>query len=71
MLGPNPSLLGEKLVVVSALLIVCCALGGVYGEIVSQPRLPLLMWVFFSLARYASYHSAKFLDFFQRELFPT
>ena len=44
MLGSNPSLLREKLEVVSYIWIVGCHTGGgAYGEIVSQPLLQVLM----------------------------
>ena len=44
----DPLALREKLQVLSSLLIVGhCTRGGVYGEIVSQPLLSSLMWVFF------------------------
>lgn len=47
MLGPNPSLLREKLGTLSSLSIVCyCARSGVYGKPVSQLFLPISMWVF-------------------------
>ena len=45
-LVPKPSLLREKLGVVSFLLVLCyCADSGVYGEIVPQLLLPVSMWV--------------------------
>ena len=44
----NPSLLKEKFGVVNSLLIVGCLDGSkVDGETVSQPLLPILMWIFF------------------------
>lgn len=47
MLGPNPSLLREKLGTVGSFSIVrCCARSGVYGKPVSQLFLPISMWVF-------------------------
>lgn len=46
MLGPNTSLLREKLGTLSSLSIVCyCARSGVYGKPVSQLFLPISMWV--------------------------
>ena len=42
MFAPNSLLLGEKMGV---------AVCGAYGECVSQPLLPVLMWVFFSFAQ--------------------
>ena len=47
MLGPSPSLLREKLGVVSSHPSVGhCVRGEVYSKSVSQPFLPFLMWVF-------------------------
>lgn len=47
MWGSNTSLLRDKLWVLSSLPTVgCCAGGKVYGQVVSQPLLPTLMWAF-------------------------
>lgn len=48
--GSNPSLLREKLQVFSSLSIVgCSSRVGCHGEIVSQPLLPILMFLFVCL----------------------
>lgn len=60
----SSTLLVEKLVVVSSLLIACCFLGRIYGEIVSQSILPHLMCVFSWLARCAV------SEFLSQKLFP-
>lgn len=48
MWSSNPLLFQEKLWVFSSLLIVChCTGGGVYGDIISQPLLHILICIFF------------------------
>lgn len=44
MWGPNHSFFREKLALVNSLPVVCCCAGGeVYGKVVSQPLLPILI----------------------------
>lgn len=47
MSSPNPLILREKLKLTGFLLVIWqCARGEVYGESVSQPFLPVSMWLF-------------------------
>ena len=64
MLGPNSSLLREKLGVVSFLLTVCCCTGGrVCGKSVSQSLLPILMWVLSILPMCISHPTSFWISF--------
>ena len=64
--GSNLSLLREMLRVVNSLPIVgCCSEGGVYGEIVSQPLLPILMCFFFLICSLCRSHLSRFLVSFR------
>lgn len=72
MFNLNPSLLREKLGVVSSLLILCCcAQCGVYGDKVPQPFLPIWMYITFAQRIGVAHLLSRFiyfLDVFQREL---
>lgn len=52
-LDPNPLNLREKLESVSSLqMVFYCARGGAYGKSVSQPVLPILMWVLWGFVNF-------------------
>lgn len=67
--GPNPSLLREKLGVVSSFSSICPFAGGwVYGKIVSPPLLPISVWGF--LRVYLVYRSCSASFWLSKGLVP-